>query len=257
MNSMEKAADWLDKSERILIFTGAGISTAAGIPDFRSPDGLYSRVQKEYNLPYPEALFELAYFRSRPEAFYAFSSELLFHRPQPTEAHRFLADLEKMGKVELLMTQNIDTLHHQAGSKRILECHGSYQKAHCLDCRRSFLLEEISDDILAGRIPRCSCGGLIKPDIVFFGENLPGEFYRMMEDPPRGDLLLVLGTSLSVYPAAAFALNRTAEMPSILINRDPTEVVDRFDLVLRGDLDETIKRIKVIQAGENPRTEFY
>lgn len=237
MSNFSELAALIEGSHRILVFTGAGISTSAGIPDFRGPEGLYSRVQQEYNLPYAEALFDLDFFHQNPQPFFSFSKELFHQNPQPSVAHRFIADLEKQGRLELIVTQNIDMLHQKAGATRVMECHGGYETGRCQTCGATKLQDDFWPAMEEGLVPYCSCGGVIKPDVVFFGENLPESFYTLLENPPQGDLMLVLGTSLTVYPAAQFALQALGQIPSVLINGESTEYDRFFDLVIHDQLD--------------------
>lgn len=237
MSSAAEIASLIADSKRILVVTGAGISTASGIPDFRSPDGLYATAEEKYRLPYPEAIFDLNYFRRNPRPFFMLSRELLEADVKPTLCHRLLADLEADGKIALVVTQNIDMLHTKAGSKRVIECHGSYLHGECRDCGRRYRLAEYEEAIRSGEIPRCSCRGVIKPDVVFFGESLPEEFMEIYYRPPEADLLLVMGTSLTVQPVAGFALSLAPQLPSILVNRDPGSYDRDFSLVYHGELD--------------------
>ncbi|PIE69205.1 MAG: silent information regulator protein Sir2 [Deltaproteobacteria bacterium] len=233
----ERIARAMRQATRIVVLTGAGISTSAGIKDFRGKDGMYEIVRKRYNLPSPEAIFEINFFMRQPEPFYEMVRSMFAMEAEPTLSHRFLAWLEEQGKMSLLVTQNIDMLHHKAGSKAVLECHGTLRTASCLTCGRSFEFAEIRAAVLAGGIPRCECQGLIKPDIVFFGESLPAEFYTVHLSPPDADLLLLMGTSLNVQPAAGFALNLAATTESILVNRDPTPYDAMVTHVVNMDLD--------------------
>ncbi len=228
----------ISESQHIAVVTGAGISTNAGILDFRSPGGLYSTAVQRYGLPYPEAIFDLGYFLENPEPFFKLSAEMLLKDIQPTRCHWFLAGLEETGKHIQIVTQNIDMLHEKAGSSEVIECHGSYRSGHCLNCRNDYTFPDFSESLLEGRIPRCRCGGIIKPDVVFFGENLPEEFLKVYHTPPKADLVLVMGTSLTVQPVAGFAVNIAESTRSILINRDATEYSSIFDSIYSGDLDE-------------------
>ncbi|MFW5960306.1 MAG: Sir2 family NAD-dependent protein deacetylase, partial [Chitinivibrionales bacterium] len=202
----DKIAELIEKSNRIMVFTGAGISTNSGIPDFRSETGLYALLDKEFDLPYPEAIFDIRYFQKDPAPFFKISKDLIKSDYQPTECHRLIAELEKRGKIEIVVTQNIDMLHQKAGTNRLVECHGSFETAHCLECAKEYNLSDIKETLLQGEVPLCSCSGIIKPDVIFFGEQLPASFYEIMITPPQGDLLLILGSSLVVHPAAGFAL---------------------------------------------------
>ncbi len=235
---IEKAARMIGMAENILVFTGAGISTSSGIADFRGPEGLYKWAEEKYYLPYPEALFDISYFVNDPRPFFDLSKNLFLLDSRPGKCHRFIASLEKEGKVAKVVTQNIDMLHQKAGSKKIVPCHGSYETAHCLGCRKSYLLGDIEKDILEDRIPACRCGGVIKPDVVFFGESLPDEFYALMDSPPQVDLVLILGTSLKVQPAARFALDMARKYPAILVNLEETGYEDQMELFIRKDLEE-------------------
>ncbi len=226
------------ESDHIVVITGAGISTGAGIQDFRSPGGLYSTAVQRYGLPFPEAIFDLGYFLKNPEPFFRLSAEMLLKDIQPTACHRLLAQLEDTGKKVQIVTQNIDMLHEKAGSSEVVECHGSYRSGCCMDCRRKYSYARFSEPLLEGKIPRCSCGGVIKPDVVFFGESLPEEFLSLYENPPRPDLVIVMGTSLTVHPVAGFAVTMAKENRSILVNRDPTDYSEIFDNLFLGDLDE-------------------
>ncbi len=227
----------IKKSERITVFTGAGISTNCGIPDFRSENGLYSFVEKQYSLPYPEAIFEISFFRKNPKPFFQLSKTLLGNKIQPTPTHHFIALLEQLNKIAIVVTQNIDNLHNRAGSRNVLECHGTYQTARCLECAKTYTLNDITNDIENDRIPFCKCGGIIKPDIVFFNEMLPKRFYDVYNNPPRTDLLIVMGTSLTVQPAAGFALNIAQNTASIFINNCETAYDNAFTYKIESDTD--------------------
>ncbi len=227
----------ISSKKNIIAFTGAGISTNSGIPDFRGKGGLYETVLAKYHLPYGEALFDLNYFGENPLPFFDFSRELAADEAEPTLCHKFLASLEQEEKLERIITQNIDRLHRRAGSRRVFQCHGTYDTGHCRKCGKAFEYSSYEDALTRGEVAYCECGGVIKPDIVFFGESLPPEFYRLWENPPGTDLLLVLGTSLSVHPAADLALRIAANSPSIIVNRDPTDYDSAFDYVIHEDLD--------------------
>lgn len=240
---IKKLQGYVDNSQRILALTGAGISTSTGIPDFRSPgSGLYDNLQ-EYNLPYPEAIFELDYLRINPKPFFRLAAEFLDQKYQATPGHLFIKKLEDSGKLLRLYTQNIDGLDHKAEINRIIECHGSYSHAHCLNCHKSYALDEIADDIQAGNIPTCDCDGIIKPDIVFFGESLPENFFNNVEnDAVECDLLIVIGSSLQVYPVAAIPEMVLADTPKILINREST-AYQGFNLEILGNIDDIVSQI--------------
>jgi NAD-dependent SIR2 family protein deacetylase len=241
-----EAAELIRDSKRITVFTGAGISTNCGIPDFRSENGLYNLVKQKYRLPYPEAIFDIAYFRRNPEAFFNLTKELASDTIKPSISHEFIAWLEERGKVALVVTQNIDMLHSKAGSKNVIECHGSSLTGTCMKCKKKFDQAEFEPDIRDDKIPLCSCGGVIKPDVVFFGEKLPDSFYVAYQSPPETDLLIVMGTSLTVEPAASFALRIAGTTRSIMVNRDPTQYDGLFSLVFHMDTDSWSTGIRTL-----------
>ena len=194
--------------------------------------------EKKYKLPYPEALFDLPYFKNNPRPFFEFSRELFQMDNKPGKCHSLVADLEQQGKVSLVVTQNIDRLHQNAGTRNIIACHGTYDHAHCQGCGKTYDQKDIEKEIQDGLIPKCECGGVIKPDIVFFGEALPQEFYRILETPPEADLILILGTSLNVQPACVFALDMVSKVPSIMVNLDETRYDRHMDVALHMDLEK-------------------
>lgn len=238
---MKEIIHLIKSSKKILIFTGAGISTNSGIPDFRSPDGLYSFAKKKYRVPYPEAVFDIDYFNKNPLPFFKLSSDLLKNDVKPSITHKFIKRLEDLGKLEVVATQNIDMLHEKCGNKRVLACHGSYQNATCCKCNKKYKFSDIKSNLLKGGIPYCSCKGVIKPDITFFGESLPEEFYNFISSPPDIDLLIVMGTSLEVAPANQIPLIYTGKVPLIIINRDKTEYDKYFDYKYLTDCDDFSK----------------
>jgi NAD-dependent deacetylase sirtuin 2 len=209
------------RARHIVFATGAGISTGAGIPDFRTPGtGLYDNLQK-FNLPDPTAIFDLDYFPRHPEAFFEIAAAILPGTFDPTAVHFFISLLAKKNLVQRVMTQNIDGLERQAGLPEALltECHGQFYTAHCLNCRREFKFDEYRDDVKAGKVLRCPCGGLIKPDIVFFKEDLPQCFVDAVErDLPACDLLIVMGTSMLVQPFASVPRLVPETTPRLLLN---------------------------------------
>jgi NAD+-dependent protein deacetylase sirtuin 2 len=217
----------LDSAENIIVMVGAGISVSAGIPDFRTPGtGLYSQLEA-YNLPNPEAIFTLDFFRKNPAPFYTLAKEIYpgLHRPTPT--HYFLKLLADKGKLLRVFTQNIDSLEGIAGLDKslIVAAHGNFDSATCIDTGKKVDPDEVKEAILAGE-PGWSKmnkkhGGLVKPDIVFFGENLPKRYFKhVVEDFPKCDMLIVMGTSLTVYPFAALIDKVDTATPRLLINRE-------------------------------------
>jgi NAD-dependent deacetylase len=193
-----RCADLIRGAQRIVALSGAGISTAAGIQDFRGPRGLY--VTRQYD---PEAVFDITAFHSNPAPFYEFTRDLLgvIHTIEPTFTHRFLVELEAASKLTAVVTQNIDSLHQKAGSKRVISIHGDYWTSHCVNCSAPIELSQLIEMVRAVEVPRCSCGGVIKPDVVFFGEAVR-DLELAAAAVAGSDLLLVLGSSLAVYPAA-------------------------------------------------------
>lgn len=237
-NSIDEIVKLFKKSSKITAFTGAGISVSCGIPDFRSENGLYSVVRDKYDLPYPEAIFDINYFKNNPAPFFDISKDLIGAKIEPSPAHKFIAKLEDMGKLALVITQNIDGLHTKAGNKKVIECHGTYSTAHCLTCKKKYHLEEIKGSLEAGKIVYCSmCGGIVKPDIVFFGEQLPKEFYELYDNCLDTDLLFVVGSSLTVQPAAGFALGLARRTPSVMLNYSKTEYDNCFTWVVNDKAD--------------------
>lgn len=211
--------DMIRKAHRIAALTGAGVSTAAGIPDFRGPRGLY--VTRQYD---PEKTFDIGYFDRDPSYFFSFARDFvqLLERIQPTLTHRFLAALEARGMLEAVITQNIDGLHQRAGSQRVLEVHGGVRSGHCRACGKAYDYEPLRTKVLSGPIARCdSCGGVVKPDIVFFGEAV-----HAIEEASRVastvDLFLVIGSSLTVYPAAL--LPQYARGQVVVVNQGPVDL---------------------------------
>ncbi|KAI7800680.1 NAD-dependent protein deacetylase sirtuin-2 isoform X1 [Triplophysa rosa] len=216
------------KCKSIICMVGAGISTSAGIPDFRSPGtGLYANLQK-YSLPYPEAIFQIDYFKKHPEPFFALARELYPGQFKPTVCHYFMKLLKDKGLLQRCYSQNIDTLERVAGleGEDLIEAHGTFHTSHCVSflCRKEFSMDWMKDKIFSEDIPKCdSCGNLVKPDIVFFGENLPARFFTSMQtDFPRCDLLVIMGTSLQVQPFASLVSKVSNSCPRLLINMEKT-----------------------------------
>ncbi|EFX02440.1 sir2 family histone deacetylase [Grosmannia clavigera kw1407] len=253
--SIEAVARYIrdGRARKIVALTGAGISTAAGIPDFRSPGtGLYANL-KRLNLPYAEAVFSIDYFRQNPRPFYVLAKELYPGQFHPTVSHAFLALLACKGLLNMLFTQNIDCLERAAGvpADRIVEAHGSFATQRCIDCGTAFDDAAMRDHVREARVPRCGqpgCGGLVKPDIVFFGESLPSRFHELTHETPSSDgtdLLLVLGTSLTVYPFAGLPSLAPDGVPRVLFNREQVgDLGERPDDVLAlGSCDDGVRRL--------------
>ncbi len=222
------------ESGKIVFFGGAGVSTESGIPDFRSEDGLY---RQKYSVP-PETILSSDYFYAHTGAFYDFyRDKMLCLSAKPNAAHFALAKLEREGKLSAVVTQNIDGLHQAAGSKNVFELHGSVHRNTCLRCKKQYSTEFI---LKSKGAPRCACGGIVKPDVVLYGEPLDSATVDGAVNAIRdADMLIVAGTSLSVYPAAGF-IGYFQGKHSVLINRDETPFDDRCELVVRGKVGEVL-----------------
>ncbi|MCJ1463629.1 Sir2 histone deacetylase Hst2 [Pseudocyphellaria aurata] len=236
--------------KKIVVMSGAGISTSAGIPDFRSPDtGLYANLAK-LNLPYPEAVFEISYFRDNPLPFYALAHELYPGKYRPTIAHSFVRLLSDKGLLLKLFTQNIDCLEREAGvpGDKIIEAHGSFASQRCIECETTYPEELMRETIAKREVPFCltpECNGLVKPDIVFFGEQLPEEFHRNRSLPSDADLCIVMGTSLTVQPFASLPNFCSENVPRLLINMERVGTLgSRADDVLcLGGCDAGVRKL--------------
>lgn len=227
----------IDESENIVFFGGAGVSTESGIPDFRSEDGLY---HEKYSYP-PERIISHSFFLTNPEVFYRFYKEkMLCLEAEPNAAHRKLAELEQVGKLKAVVTQNIDGLHQKAGSKIVYELHGSIHRNYCLRCHKFYPAEFIK---ASEGIPYCSCGGVIKPDVVLYEESLDG---KTIEDAvtaiAHADTLIIGGTSLVVYPAAGF-IDYFRGKHLVLINKAETGRAVRAELSIQAPIGEILAEI--------------
>lgn len=254
-NSIDDCVDLIKHSNKILVVTGAGVSVSCGIPDFRSENGIYSRL-KEFNLEDPQQMFCFDHFQADPDCFYSFAKEIYPSNFKPSPSHQFIKLLEDRGKLLRNYTQNIDTLETVAGIKNVIQCHGSFATATCLRCNHSFPGTHIERDIFRKRVPLCSfCDHLdldddyinippiIKPDIVFFGEGLPKEYdASLSKDYSEVDLLIVMGTSLKVRPVSEIPTFLPSNVPSIIINRTPNTSID-FDIQLLGYSDSVVTEL--------------
>lgn len=229
----------VDESQRMVFFGGAGVSTESGIPDFRSVDGLYSQ---HYAYP-PEEILSHHFFVRQPEDFFRFyRAKMLPLSAQPNAAHRKLAELEQAGKLTAVITQNIDGLHQKAGSRCVLELHGSIWRNHCLACGKSFGPEFIRD---SEGVPLCPCGGRIKPDVVLYEEGLDDDVLsQAIHHLRQADTLMVAGTSLTVYPAAGL-LHYFKGRNLVLINRAATPMDGLATLMIHENIGEVLSRLKV------------
>lgn len=226
-------------SKRIVFFGGAGVSTESGIPDFRSVDGLYNQ---KYDYP-PETILSRTFFEIRPAEFFRFyKDKMLPLEAQPNKAHKKLFELENAGKLTGIVTQNIDGLHQRAGSVRVFELHGSIHRNFCMECGKFYGPEFIRD---AEGVPKCECGGVIKPDVVLYEEGLDDATVRgALRVISEADTMIVAGTSLTVYPAAGF-LDYFKGKHLVLINRDPTYADHDADLVIHANVGEVLSAISV------------
>ena len=231
----------LDESERIVIFSGAGTSTESGIPDFRSADGLY---EEQTAFPYPpETILSHGFFRKHTDIFYDYyRTKMLYPDAKPNAAHFAAAALERKGKLSAVVTQNIDGLYQQAGCHRVYELHGSALRNRCMRCGKRFGVERILD---SDGVPHCECGGIIKPDVVLYEEALDEQTVDGAVQAIRAaDCLLVVGTSLTVYPAAGFVRYFRGNH-FVLINRDSTPMDDAAELVLRENAGDIFADLRI------------
>ncbi|RDW61426.1 hypothetical protein BP5796_11318 [Coleophoma crateriformis] len=238
------------KASKIVIMTGAGISTSAGIPDFRSPKtGLYSNLAR-LNLPHPEAVFDISFFRGNPNPFYVLAKELYPGKFSPTVSHAFIALLERKGMLEMLFTQNIDCLERKAGvsPSKIIEAHGSFATQRCIDCKTEYPDDLMLQAVDSGDVPHCitpQCNGLVKPDIVFFGEGLPESFFHNIDVPSMADLVIVMGTSLTVAPFSQLPGLAREGVPRLLFNLERVGDLGSRpdDVCILGDCDNGVRKL--------------
>ena len=229
---------WVDESRRIVFFGGAGVSTESGIPDFRSVDGLYNQ---QYKYP-PETILSRTFFDHNPEEFYRFyRNKMLFPDAKPNAAHLKLAELEKAGKLDAVVTQNIDGLHQAAGSGTVYELHGSVHRNHCMKCHTFYDLDFM---LKSEGVPRCPvCGGIVKPDVVLYEEALDQETMEAaVLAISRADMLIIGGTSLNVYPAAGL-IRYYRGRKLVLINKSPVARDLAADLVITDPIGETLAQL--------------
>ncbi len=248
-DGVERAAALLRGGRLNVALTGAGVSTESGLPDFRSKDGLWARTD-------PSRVASASAFQRDPAAFYQFYQTRLaaLAGAAPNAAHRALARLEALGTLHLVVTQNVDGLHQQAGSREVVEVHGNLREARCAGCGALFPIAEMAGPLRAGAVPRCGqCGGLLRPNVVLFEELLPAAAYEHAETACREcDVLLVVGSSLEVHPVAglpALAVRGGARLA--VVNRDPTPCDGLAEVVVRGDAGTVLPQI--VGAVENPR----
>ncbi len=232
-----KLKNWIAESDNVVFFGGAGVSTESGIPDFRSVDGLYNQ---HWKYP-PETILSHSFFTQNPEEYYRFHREkLVVEGVMPNRAHLRLAELESQGKLRAVITQNIDGLHQAAGSKNVLELHGSILRAYCSKCRRPYPADNMNNGT---GVPRCSCGGVIRPDIVLYEEPLDNDIVsRAVRYIREADVLIVGGTSLNVYPAAGM-INYYRGSKLALVNLSETPYDSYADLVVHEKIGEVFSQI--------------
>ena len=236
-SKLDTLKTWVDEAQHIVFFGGAGVSTESGIPDFRSVDGLYNQ---KFKYP-PETIISHSFFERRPEEFFEFYKEKMLPLGfEPNVTHKVLARWEREGKLTAVVTQNIDGLHQKAGSKNVLELHGSVLRNYCVRCHKSYSAEFVKN---SKGVPLCDCGGVVKPDVVLYEESLDQDvMYRAAWAIEGADLLIVAGTSLTVWPAAGmiryYRGNRL-----VLINRDRTPYDSEANLVLHESLGEVFREL--------------
>lgn len=234
MTERETLKQWLSESENIVFFGGAGVSTESKIPDFRSTDGLYNQ---QYAYP-PETILSHTFYMRRPEEFYRFyRNKMLFPDAEPNRAHKALAKLEQEGRLRAVITQNIDGLHQKAGSREVLELHGSVLRNYCTKCGKFYGLEAVLE---SEGVPRCTCGGVIKPDVVLYEEGLDQHtLQKAVYYISNADVLIIGGTSLTVYPAAGL-IDYYGGKKLVLINKSVMPMDSRADLVISGPIGEIL-----------------
>ncbi|MGN0342233.1 MAG: NAD-dependent protein deacylase [Roseburia sp.] len=238
MEEIKQLKQWIDESERIVFFGGAGVSTESGIPDFRSVDGLYNQ---KYDYP-PETILSHTFYRKKPEEFYKFyRDKMLCLDAKPNLVHKKLAELEQQGKLTSVVTQNIDGLHQAAGSKRVWELHGSVHRNYCENCGKLFDARYILEGT---GVPVCdACGGPVKPDVVLYEEGLDSHTMQSaVYDISHADMLIIGGTSLAVYPAAGL-IDYYRGNRLVLINKSTTLMDSRADLLIQGSLGDVFSQL--------------
>ena len=238
MNSkLDTLKTWVAEAQRAVFFGGAGVSTESGIPDFRSVDGLYNQ---KFKYP-PETIISHSFFERKPEEFFEFYKEKMLPLGfEPNVTHKVLARWEREGRLSAVVTQNIDGLHQKAGSKNVLELHGSVLRNYCVRCHKSYSAEFVKN---SKGVPLCDCGGVVKPDVVLYEESLDQDvMYRAARAISEADLLIVAGTSLTVWPAAGMIRYYRGKR-LVLINRDETPFDSEADLVLHESLGEVFRAL--------------
>ena len=238
-SSVETFLQWIKASDNIVFFGGAGVSTESGIPDFRSQDGLYNQ---KYDYP-PETILSHTFFMRRPEEFFKFyRDKMLCDTAKPNAAHLKLAEMEQAGKLKAVITQNIDNLHQMAGSKKVLELHGSVYRNHCMKCGKFYDFKYMKE---SEGVPKCTCGGMIKPDVVLYEEGL--DDYTIQESVraiSEAEVLIIGGTSLAVYPAAGL-IDYFRGNHLVVINKAPTPRDKYADLLIKEPIGKVFSQIRI------------
>lgn len=239
MSDIEYLKEIIENAESIVFFGGAGVSTESGIPDFRGSDGLYNEGDENEYGEAPETILSHAYFVSNPSKFYDYyKRNMLYTYAEPNDAHYALAELERQGKLKAVITQNIDGLHQMAGSENVIELHGTTKENYCTKCGREYPISHILD---SEGVPKCECGGVVRPRVVLYGEGLPsGAFSKAEELIYEADALIVGGTSLTVHPACSLVESYQGEH-LVIINNTPTPYDGYAELIIREPIGEALK----------------
>ena len=241
-SNAKKLAEIIRGSTRMVVFTGAGVSTESGISDFRSKGGVFEQIEKKYRMS-PEEMLSIDFFERDPRLFYEiYRATFLGSNPEPNDCHKAFAKLEEMGIVKAVVTQNIDDLHQRGGSKKVLELHGNMFRNVCSSCRKGFSLDYVADP--KNPVPKCdACGDIVRPDVVLYGEALDSDVIQeSVRFISEADTLLVAGTSLRVYPAAGF-INYFEGKDLVLVNRDSTPFDGMATLVIRESIGSLMKQV--------------
>ena len=236
-DQIAKLKEWIDNSDNIVFFGGAGVSTESGIPDFRSVDGLYNQ---KYDYP-PETILSHTFFMAQTEEFFRFyRDKMLYLDAEPNAAHRKLAEWERQGKLRAVITPNIDGLHQKAGSQNVLELHGSVHRNHCMRCHKPYDVQAVAQST---GVPHCACGGIIKPDVVLYEESLDTHTLdASLRYIQSADVLIIGGTSLAVYPAASL-IHYYRGHKLVLVNKSETPADAKADLVIHGPIGEIFSQL--------------
>lgn len=239
MDEIERLQAIIDDSKSMVFFGGAGVSTESGIPDFRSADGLYNQ---QYSYPPEEIISHSFFYRDTAEFYRFYRDKMIFKEAKPNCAHLFLARAEEVGKLDCVITQNIDGLHQAAGSKRVFELHGSIHRNYCERCKKFYSLDYITGST---GIPRCECGGVIKPDVVLYEEPLDNKVVNgALHAISKADTLIIGGTSLVVYPAASL-INYFNGKHLVVINKGATSADAQAELVIKSPIGETFSKLHI------------